>query len=74
MPASYIEHRPHASSEHVPTSHFVIVVNGQETGHFSSQREAKEAACSRGYRPVHVARVRHLQDKAQPAHWRVDPC
>ena len=74
MPAAYIEHRPHASSEHVPTSHFVIVVDGQETGNFSSQHAAKEAACSQGYRPVHVARERHLQNRAQPAHWRVDPC
>jgi len=74
MPAAFIEHRPHASSEHVPTSHFVIVINGLETGQYSTQRAAKEVACSLGYRPVHVARVRHLQDRAQPAHWRVDPC
>ena len=75
MAAAYVEHRPHASSEHVPTSHFVIVVDGKEVGStFPTQSEAKNAACKGGYRPVHVARVRHLQDRSQPAHWRVDPC
>ena len=74
MPAAYIEHRPHASSEHAPTSHYVIVVNGTDIGTFSTQNEAKNTACERGYRPVHVARQRHLQDRAQPAHWRSDPC
>ncbi len=75
MPAAYIEHRPHASSEYTPTSHFVISVDGKEVGgSFSTQDAAKKSACNAGYRPVHVARVRHLQDSAQPAHWRVDPC
>jgi hypothetical protein len=72
---AFIEHRPYASSEQVPTSHFVIVVNNHETGEkFKTQQEAKNTACARGYRPVHVARVRHLQDRSQPAHWRKDPC
>lgn len=75
MSPAFIEHRPHASSEHVPTSHYVIVSNEKETGEqFKTQEEAKNAACERGYRPVHVARQRHLQNRAQPAHWRVDPC
>lgn len=74
MSAAFIEHRPHASSEHTPTSHYVIVVEGKEIGVYATQNDAKDAACARGYRPVHVARVRHLQDKDQPAHWRVDPC
>ena len=75
MPAAYIEHRPHASSEYTPTSHYVIIVNGGEVGgSFHTQIAAKNSACASGYRPVHVARQRHLQDRAQPAHWRVDPC
>ena len=75
MPAAYIEHRPLHSSEHFPTSHYVIVVDGKETGEeFSTQVSAKVRACSRGYRPVHVARQRHLQDNRNPAHWRIDPC
>ena len=75
MPAAYVEHRPHASSEHVVTSHYVVLVNGSEVGgSFSTQKAAKDYACNQGYRPVHVARQRHLQDRAQPAHWRSDPC
>jgi len=75
MPASFVEHRPHATSEHVPTSHYVVIVNGAQVGNnFNTQAGAKTYACNQGYRPVHVARERHLQDRAQPAHWRVDPC
>jgi len=75
MAAAFIEHRPHASTEHVPISHYVVIVNGSEVGgNFSTQGAAKDYACKKGYRPVHVARQRHLQDRAQPAHWRVDPC
>jgi hypothetical protein len=75
MPAAFIEHRPYSTSEYAATSHYVIVVNGQEVGgSFTTQVAAKNSACAKGYRPVHVARVRHLQDRAQPAHWRVDPC
>lgn len=71
---AFIEHRPHATSEHVPTSHYTIVVNGKDNGTYSTQQAAKKAACDAGYSPVHVARQRHLQDRAQPAHWRSDPC
>lgn len=74
MPASFVEHRPHASSEHAPTSHYVYVVNGVDHGNYSTQLAAKNAACQSGNHPVHVARQRHLQDRSQPAHWRVDPC
>jgi hypothetical protein len=72
MSAAYIEHRPHATSENYPTSHFVIVVNGEDYGKFKTQRAATDAAYEAGYSPVHVARVRHLQDRRVPAHWRVD--
>ena len=75
MPASFVEHRPHASSEYVPTSHYVVIVNEREVGgNFATQVAAKNFACNNGYHPVHVARQRHLQNRAQPAHWRVDPC
>ena len=74
MSAAYIEHRPHATSEHEPTSHYVIVADGEESGNYPTQSAAKTAACNMGYNPVHVARERHLQDRRNPAHWRVDPC
>jgi hypothetical protein len=74
MAEAYIEHRPHASSEHVPTSHYVIMADGEEIGHFATQSAAKKAACEAGYDTVHVARQRHLQDRRNHAHWRKDPC
>ncbi len=74
MSAAFIEHRPRASSEDAKTTHYVIVINGQEEGNYSTQAAAKEAACKKGYRPVHVARVRHLQNRDEAAHWRKDPC
>jgi len=75
MAAAYIEHRPLGSSEQTPTTHYVIVVNGEEVhGKFNTQEEAKDTACKKGYRPVHVARVRHLPDRRNPAHWREDRC
>lgn len=75
MQSAFIEYRPKQSNEHAPITHFVIVVNGAEVhGNFSTQIQAKEFACAKGNRPVHVARVRHLQDRDRPAHWRKDPC
>jgi hypothetical protein len=75
MSAAYIEHRPYATSEHVSTSHYVIVSNGVELIlKFDTQLAAKNYACNSGYKPVHVARQRHLQDKAKPAHWRSNLC
>jgi hypothetical protein len=74
MTAAYIEHRPKSTDPKAATTHFVIVANGVEHGNFKTQKEAKDKACKDGYRPVHVARVRHLQDRDKPDHWRVDPC
>jgi hypothetical protein len=75
MAAAYVEHRPYASSEHTPTSHYVVIVDGSQVGtDFSTQAAAKKYACDNGYQPVHVARQRHLQDRKNPAHWRSDPC
>lgn len=74
MTAAFIEHRPKSTDKDAATSHFVIVTKGEEQGNFSTQKAAKDKACGDGYRPVHVARVRHLQDRDQPDHWRKDLC
>ena len=74
MAAAYIEHRPHPLDKHAEPTHYVIIVEGKEVGSFKTQREAKDGACKRGYDPVHVARVRNLQDRRVPDHWRKDPC
>lgn len=74
MTAAYIEHRPKSSDKNASTTHHAIVVDGKDIQSFKTQKEAKEAACKAGYRPVHVARERHLQDRDTPAHFRADPC
>ncbi len=75
MAASFVEHRPHATSEYAPTSHYVVIVNEVEVGgNFPTQKDAKDYACAKEYHPVHVARERHLQNRSQPAHWRIDRC
>jgi len=73
MTAAFIEHRPKSSDPATTTSHFVIVADGVEQGSFQTQKEAKDKAYDNGYQPVHVARVRHLQDRDKPDHWRSDP-
>ena len=75
MTAAYIEHRPKSTDKNAATTHHVIVINGSElTGTYRTQAAAKDKACADGYRPVHVARERHLQDRDKPDHWRKDPC
>ena len=74
MPAAYIEHRPRSTSAIAEVTHYVIVVNETEVGSYKTQKEAKDAACRMAYRPVHVARVRHEQNRDIPDHWRKDPC
>ena len=61
MAAAYIEHRPLASDPHAGTAHHAVVFNGKEILDFKTQREAAEWAKAQGYKPVHVARERHLQ-------------
>ena len=75
MAAAYIEHRPKSTDKEAAVSHYVIVTGGEEKhGSFKTQHEAKDKACAEGYHPVHVARVRHLHDHANPDHFRKDPC
>lgn len=74
MAAAFIEHRPRSTDPAAETKHYTIVSGGAEHGEFKTQAAAKDKACADGYDPVHVARVRHLQDRDQPDHWRKDPC
>jgi hypothetical protein len=70
MAAAFIEHRPLASSPIASTTHHAVVVGGREIQSFKTQRDAAEWAKGQGYRPVHVARERHLQNRDVPDHWR----
>ena len=75
MTAAYIEHRPKSTDKNAETTHHVIVVDGKERSDtYKTQAAAKDKACADGYRPVHVARERHLQDRDNPDHFRKDPC
>jgi hypothetical protein len=75
MSPAFIEHRPRSTDPQEKTRHYVVIVNGKEVGgEFETQKAAKDHACNAGYDPVHVARVRHLQDRDQPDHWRKDRC
>ena len=74
MNAAFVEHRPRSDDPDAQTHHYTVVADGSDHGEFRTQEEAKDRACADGYRPVHVARVRHFQDRDQPAHWRRDPC
>jgi hypothetical protein len=70
MIAAYIEHRPLATNPQADTNYHVVVVGGGEIKAFETQKEAAEWAKKQGYRPVHVARERHLQNRDVPDHWR----
>ncbi|WP_336663469.1 MULTISPECIES: hypothetical protein [Enterobacter cloacae complex] len=67
---AYVEHRPKASDKTAETTHHVVIVNGAVKHTTNTQEEAADWALDKGY-AVHVARERHLQDRDQPAHWRV---
>jgi hypothetical protein len=73
MSAAYIEHRPKSSDRGASTTHYVVIVDGKEIKTFKTQKEAADWAITQGYKPVHVARERHLQDRDTPAHWRHYP-
>jgi hypothetical protein len=66
----YIEARPKGRPE---GSHIDDYVVEDHTDHvlatFKTQREAIDWAKGKGHTPL-VARVRHLNDKKKPDHWR----
>ncbi|HEY4289195.1 MAG TPA: hypothetical protein VGN00_18970 [Puia sp.] len=75
MAAAYIEPRPHGAPTPADHRYYVIISGGHQIGgNFATQQAAKQQACKSGYRPVHVARVRHFPDRDVPDHWREDPC
>lgn len=73
MTHAYVEYRPLSDKQTHGVTHHVVIVDGKEVHSTDTQRKAEEWACGKGY-TVHVARERHLQNRAQPAHWRVADC
>ena len=70
MAKVYVEARPKERDEGSPITCFVVEDDaGRVLALVKTQGEAIHWAPTRGHRP-HVVRVRHLNDKAKPDHWR----
>ena len=67
----YIEPRPNGRSEGSRVDDYVVEDHADHVlATFKTQHEAIDWARKNGHAP-HVARVRHLNDKKKPDHWRV---
>ena len=66
----YIEARPKGRAEGTHIDDYVVEDHADHVlGTFKTQREAIDWAKGQGHAPL-VARVRHLNDKKKPDHWR----
>jgi hypothetical protein len=66
----YVEARPKGRPEGARIDDYVVEdSSNNELGTFRTQEKAIEWAKSEGHKPL-VARVRHLNDKKKPDHWR----
>jgi hypothetical protein len=66
----YIEPRPKGRPEGSPITGYAVENDANhELVHFDTQKEAIDWAKARGHHPL-VARVRHVNDKKVPDHWR----
>ena len=65
----YIEPRPKGRPEGTEIDDYVVEDHANVLGTFKTQREAIDWAKAQGHSPL-VARVRHLNDKKKPDHWR----
>jgi hypothetical protein len=70
MATVYVEARPKGRPEGSRIDDYVVETQGDQVlGTFSTQKAAIDWAKANGHSP-HVARVRHLNDKKRPDHWR----
>lgn len=70
MAIVYIEARPKGRPEGIRIDDYVVEDHADHVLHTATtQYEAIDWAKRNGHRP-HVARVRHLNDKKKPDHWR----
>jgi hypothetical protein len=66
----FIEARPKGRPEETPITDYVVEDHADHAlASFGTQHAAIEWAKRNGHQP-HVARVRHLNDKKKPDHWR----
>jgi hypothetical protein len=69
-PAVFVEPRPKGKREGEPVEDFVVEDHADHAlANFKTQEEAIKWAKEHNHTP-HVARVRHLNDKAKPDLWR----
>lgn len=70
MPNVYIEARPKGRPEGTRIDDFVVEdASDHVLSTHATQGQAVQWAKARGHHPL-VARVRHLNDKRRPDHWR----
>lgn len=70
MAVVYVEARPKGRPEGTRIDDYVVEDHADHVLHTSrTQQEAIDWAKRQGHVP-HVARVRHLNDKKNPDHWR----
>ncbi|MDE1933502.1 hypothetical protein [Bradyrhizobium sp.] len=70
MAIVFIEARPKGKTEGTPISDYAVEDHADHVlASFKTQHEAIDWANRNGHSP-HVARVRHLNDKKRPDHWR----
>lgn len=66
----YVEARPKGRPDGSAITDYVVENRADHVlGTFRTQREGIDWAKSKGHAPL-VARVRHLNDKDRPDHWR----
>jgi hypothetical protein len=70
MPNVFVEARPKGRPEGSAIEDYVVEDHADhDLGAFKTQHQAIEWAKQNGHKPL-VARVRHLNDKKKPDHWR----
>lgn len=70
MAIVFVEARPKGRPEGTSIDDYVVETQGDQVlGTFYTQKAAIEWSKGQGHSP-HVARVRHLNDKKKPDHWR----
>jgi hypothetical protein len=70
MATVYVEARPKGRPEGSHIDDYVVETQSDHVlGTFTTQKTAFAWAKANGHSP-HVARVRHLNDKKRPDHWR----
>ena len=70
MAQVFIEPRPKGREESAPIEDYVVEDHADHVLHTAKRQEdAIDWARKNGHSP-HVARVRHLNDKKKPDHWR----